>query len=222
MIDQSPAARAPERGSRGPAAVLGVLVVALAVAMAILLVRWPDSSGSRPADDSAAAGFSRDMQVHHAQAVDMSMIVRDRTEDVDIRRLGYDIALTQQAQIGEMAGWLRFWKLSQTNPGKPMAWMGADHAGHSMPGMGAGVEMPGMATAADLEQLAELSGREAELKYLTLMVAHHRGGVAMAQALLDRSEVQIVRVLAEKMVAGQNSEIDLMNDLIAARGGTRV
>ena len=29
----------------------------------------------RPADDSAEAGFARDMQVHYAQAVEMSMML---------------------------------------------------------------------------------------------------------------------------------------------------
>ncbi|MDP9479986.1 MAG: DUF305 domain-containing protein, partial [Actinomycetota bacterium] len=30
-----------------------------------------------PADDSAEAGFARDMMVHHAQAVEMAEILRD-------------------------------------------------------------------------------------------------------------------------------------------------
>nr|WP_238452766.1 DUF305 domain-containing protein [Micromonospora sp. ATA51] len=50
-------------------------VVALAVGVAIgLLV--PDS---RPGDGSAEAGFARDMQTHHAQAVEMSMIAYRRS-----------------------------------------------------------------------------------------------------------------------------------------------
>src|SRR5690606_19988556 len=38
-----------------------------------------------PGNTSAEAGFSRDMQTHHLQAVEMSLIVRDRTEDDAIR-----------------------------------------------------------------------------------------------------------------------------------------
>src|SRR5919199_3686100 len=38
-----------------------------------------------PADSSAEAGFARDMVVHHAQAVQMAEIVRDRTESEEIR-----------------------------------------------------------------------------------------------------------------------------------------
>ena len=51
-----------------------------------------DSGRPRPTT-SAAAGFLRDMQVHHAQAVDMAMTIRDISDDPDLRRLAYDIAL---------------------------------------------------------------------------------------------------------------------------------
>ena len=65
----------------------------------------------RLAGTSAAAGFARDMQVHHAQAVQMAMVVRDRTTDADVRLLAYDIALSQQHQIGQMYAWLTLWDL---------------------------------------------------------------------------------------------------------------
>jgi copper transport protein len=38
-----------------------------------------------PANDSAEAGFARDMIVHHAQAVQMAEIVRDRTQTDSMR-----------------------------------------------------------------------------------------------------------------------------------------
>ena len=80
---------------------LALLAAALAGATAVLLVSRP------PGDDSAEAGFARDMMVHHAQAVQMAEIVRDKTQSDDIRLLASDIALTQQAQIGIMQGWLQ-------------------------------------------------------------------------------------------------------------------
>lgn len=212
------AAPAPDSRGRGVIAVLGVLVVTLAIALAIMFVRWPDGEGiAAPADDSAAAGFARDMQDHHAQAVEMSMIVRDRTDDTDVRRLASDIALGQQYQIGAMGELLRVWGLSQTASGPAMAWMGSEHATH-----GADTPMPGMASEADLARLNKESGRTAEVDYLRLMIAHHRGGVEMAQAALARTDVPAIRELAEKMVFAQSSEIDAMNDMIKARGGQPV
>jgi hypothetical protein len=55
---------------------------------------------AEPSDTSAEVGFARDMSVHHGQAVEMAFIIRDRTDDPDIRLLAYDIINTQRAQIG--------------------------------------------------------------------------------------------------------------------------
>jgi uncharacterized protein (DUF305 family) len=80
-----------------------LLVLAVAVAAGALFL-W--ASSRPPQEGSAEAGFALDMMVHHAQAVEMAEIVRDRTENPQTRTLATDIALTQQAQIGQMQGWL--------------------------------------------------------------------------------------------------------------------
>ncbi|WIY75794.1 DUF305 domain-containing protein [Streptomyces anulatus] len=92
-----------------------------------------------PGASSADAGFARDMAVHHQQAVEMSFIVRDRTDDEDVRRLAYDIANTQANQRGMLLGWLDLWELPKVAPGgeQPMAWM-ADTGGHEHGGTDAG------------------------------------------------------------------------------------
>lgn len=89
-----------------------------------------------PPETSADAGFARDMQVHHAQAVEMSMLIRDRTTSPEIRTMAYDITLTQQQQSGQMFAWLRRWGLPQTSSAAPMAWMHEPrgHAGAGIPG----------------------------------------------------------------------------------------
>ena len=78
------------------------LAAVLAVAAVVFfgLAVWLYLSGRPPGDGSPEAGFARDMIVHHAQAVEMAEIVRDRTENEEIRILATDIALTQQAQMG--------------------------------------------------------------------------------------------------------------------------
>lgn len=85
------------------------------------------------------------MAVHHQQAVEMSFIVRDRTDDEDVRRLAYDIANTQANQRGMLLGWLDLWELPKVAPGGagPMTWMGVRSGTVIMrPGMGA-VVAPG-------------------------------------------------------------------------------
>ncbi|MER5364329.1 DUF305 domain-containing protein [Streptomyces sp. NPDC002722] len=183
-----------------------------------------------PAADSADAGFARDMAVHHQQAVEMSFIVRDRTKDEEVRRLAYDIANTQANQRGMLLGWLDLWELPKTAAGEPMGWMTAGHEGHSakgmdgMPGMGTGYRahdgslMPGMATRTELDRLRTASGRAAEIRYLRLMTEHHKGGIDMARGCARLCTVKAEKRLARGMVEAQQSELDEMARLLAARG----
>lgn len=92
--------------------------------MLFVLAVWLWLSGRPPGEESAEAGFARDMSAHHAQAVEMAEIVRGRTESEEIGILAADISLTQQGQIGRMQGWLSVWGLSPTGSEPTMAWMG--------------------------------------------------------------------------------------------------
>ncbi|MEU3923066.1 DUF305 domain-containing protein [Streptomyces sp. NPDC029004] len=189
-----------------------------------------DTTSRTPSADSADAGFARDMSVHHQQAVEMSFIVRDRTQDDEVRRLAYDIANTQANQRGMMLGWLDLWGLPKLAADRePMAWMtgknahgGSEHSGHSGHGgsseAGDGALMPGMATRADLDRLGKAGGKQAEIEYLQLMIIHHNGGISMAEGCAKLCAVGPEKALAEGMVAAQRSEVELMVDLLHKRG----
>ncbi|GGX62063.1 DUF305 domain-containing protein [Streptomyces anandii] len=168
-----------------------------------------------PAADSADAGFARDMAVHHQQAVEMSYIVRDRTKDTEVRRLAYDIAQTQANQRGMLLGWLDLWGLPKVSAGPPMAWMGMN-----APAGEDGALMPGMATDAQMKRLGQLDGRQAEMYYLRLMTAHHKGGIHMAEGCVAKCAVGVERRLAQGMVDAQQSEIRMMADMLKKRGAT--
>jgi len=188
------------------------------------------------------------MQEHHNQAVELALIVRDRTDDPDTRLLAYDIATSQSQQSGQMFGWLAEWGLPQAPAEPSMTWMlrpplggdgGHSGAGHSdssnggsvdggmpdmaMPDMATpgmvtpGMAMPGMATREQILQLEGLSGQHAEVQFLELMIAHHRGGVEMAAAILTRSDVNVVRDLASGILSVQESEIALMERMLNER-----
>ncbi|MFE7440790.1 DUF305 domain-containing protein [Streptomyces chartreusis] len=193
----------------GAAAAVLVAVGALTYAVA------EDGGGSdgTPAADSADAGFARDMAVHHQQAVEMSYIVRDRTDDKDVRLLAYDIAQTQANQRGMLLGWLDLWELPKVSSKPPMTWMGMG----GMPSAGDGSLMPGMATNAEMKKLQGLSGRQAEVFYLQLMTEHHKGGIHMAEGCVDKCTVGVEKRLAQGMVDGQQSEIELMADMLKER-----
>ena len=201
---------APEPRHRGTATLVATLVAAIVAGVGGY---WAGSARAVPATPgrtSAEAGFARDMQVHHIQGVEMSMIIRDRTDDPDLRRMAYDISTTQGHQAGQLYGWLAAWGLSQLGSEPPMTWMG--HTGHGM-----GAQMPGMATAAQIAELSGASGVEAERVFLRLMIAHHRGALEMARAALERAEHPVVLTFARAVLASQQSEIDLMTRMLAER-----
>ncbi|MET3987235.1 uncharacterized protein (DUF305 family) [Streptomyces sp. PvR034] len=224
----------------GSAVVLALLFAAAATMIAAVSGGTADAAdgpGRAPAVSSPDAGFARDMAVHHQQAVEMSFIVRDRTQDEATRSLAYDIANTQANQRGMLLGWLDLWGLPKVTPGDPpMSWMNAADgtAGHDMGGTGGmegmaghsgagattkpGALMPGMATKEELARLGTAQGRDAEVLYLQLMTDHHKGGVAMALGCAKLCRTPAEQKLAQGMAEAQQSELTLMADMLGKRG----
>src|SRR4029450_5497701 len=138
----------------------------------------------------------------------MSMIAHASSADPSIVSLAADIALTQHGQIGYMQAWLRDWGLNPTGSEPPMAWM---------PGPEGAVQnglMPGMATPEQMTALRAATGKQLDIQFLTLMRQHHLGGIHMAQEVLNLSDHKDVTWLAETMVAGQQSDLNLIDDLL--------
>lgn len=189
-----------------------------------LLVAWallPSSGCARtPGDSSAEAGFARDMATHHAQAVEMAFLIRDRTADEALRTLAADIIVSQSAQRGMFMAWLQLWGLPQASHQPRMEWMAAGPAStaHQHTTAASASAMAGMATNAELDALRVATGPAAEVLFLQLMIRHHQGGVHMAQALLARSTHEDVVPIARGIDSGQAGEIQTMTTMLAARG----
>jgi uncharacterized protein (DUF305 family) len=196
--------------------IAGAAAAALVAAGAITYAVAEDAgpAAKAPTADSADAGFARDMAVHHQQAVEMSYIVRDRTEDGEVRRLAYDIAQTQANQRGMLLGWLDLWGLPKVSADPPMTWMGMG----DMPPGEDGALMPGMATNTEMKKLGTLQGKQAEVLYLQMMTDHHRGGIHMAEGCVAKCTVGVEKRLAQGMVDAQQSEIELMATMLKERG----
>ena len=180
-----------------------VAVLAGGVALALLFASQP------PSNDSAEAGFARDMIVHHGQAVQMAEIIRDKTKSDSMRLLVSDISLTQQGQIGIMQGWLGVWGLPIGSSEPAMAWMG-----HPSDGL-----MPGLATPDEIDRLYTLPPDRADVLFLSLMIAHHEAAIPMAQAVLKRTDEPEVRQLANSIIASQKAEIQNMKAMVDEKVG---
>jgi uncharacterized protein (DUF305 family) len=198
---------------------LGVIAIGLVLLGGGLAVALGIGRTDPPTADSVDAGFSRDMALHHLQAVEMAnLALFDRSEDEAVRGLAFDIAETQKDQAGRMQGWLALWGLPSTG-GDTMAWMagGSGHTGHTMGEDGA---MPGMATEEELASLRELTGPQFDVEFLRLMMRHHQGGLEMAEHAAEHAEVSAVRTLARTIAESQAAETSLMARMLAERGGT--
>jgi uncharacterized protein (DUF305 family) len=203
--------RAPARPRRGLVALAAVLALVVGVGGTLLVQRASDSG--RVTEFGADAGFARDMQTHHLQAVEMAFLVRDRSTDEAVRTLAFDIITSQQQQAGQMYGWLVQWDLPQTGERAPMAWVGGEHGAHAA----AGKPMPGMATDDQLASLRAARGVEADRVFLRLMIAHHRGGVEMADAALADARTDEVLTLARAISRAQAAETILMEGMLRER-----
>lgn len=190
------------------------------------------SATYQPTEGSPEVGFSRDMIQHHGQAVTMSFLVRDRTDDPEVRALALDLVTSQAEEQGMLTAWLRRHDVPASSTVPQMAWMTTPVAGGDGPD-GHGVEHVtdgdaapmttadiGMASDDELTLLARLDGREAEILFLRLMRAHHVGGQQMIEAYLQRGTDQELTRIARGMLTAQTRETRQIDELMRTRGVT--
>jgi uncharacterized protein (DUF305 family) len=199
-----------EQSSRKPAWLYSTLGLSLMLVIGLVLgvAGGLLAPANQPGDDSAEAGFTRDMAAHHAQAVQMGMIAVERGSLPEVRYIGADISLTQQGQIGHMNQMLRDWGLNLNSAKPPMSWM-PDGPAALQNG-----RMPGMATQDEIAKLEKASGAEFDKLFLELMIRHHLGGVHMIDSALDQSDDADVKWIASAMKTSQQSEVTSLQQLL--------
>jgi uncharacterized protein (DUF305 family) len=202
----------PARSSLLPAALIGVIALALLVlaGSAGWLIRGGGGT-TTPGANSVDAGFARDMATHHLQAVTMAGYERDNTTNSGLKVLATDIETAQNFQVGQMQGWLDAWGLSR-NSTSEMAWMGHP--------LGPTALMPGMATPAQMDRLEKLHGKALDVLFLQLMIRHHQGGLPMAQYAVAHATEPYVRDFAQSVINSQTAEIIEMERLLRQLGGS--
>ncbi|GGY53733.1 DUF305 domain-containing protein [Parvularcula lutaonensis] len=148
--------------------------------------------------------FMQMMIPHHQQAVDMAVLVDDRTNNEDILDIAGRIKKSQADEIAFMKTWLE-------DRGEPVEMMHGDgmHMDHAA---------MGMASEEDMEELATLEGTEFDRKFLTLMIPHHEGAVRMVNDLLAKPGSAYDPVLYDfisDVVNDQKAEITRMNGVLS-------
>jgi uncharacterized protein (DUF305 family) len=187
---------------------VNVLTLVVAIALIGGMVGWliADARSDRRGSE-VDVGFLQDMRTHHEQAVQMAFTYLGLPDtNPGLQTVARTILVGQEIEIGRMIQMLRDMHAPEAaETDQAMAWMGMQ-----MPAS----EMPGMATDAQLRQLSNSTGRDADELFVQLMTAHHKGGIAMAQDAAARAKTAMVRSFAQSIVTGQQSDIVEMQQLL--------
>lgn len=169
----------------------------------------PSSSAAQTNDHNQAdVTFAQQMIPHHQQALDMAAMVTGHTTNAKVIDLAGRIQRAQGPEIQQMSGWLTAWGASP-NTGMDMPGM----TGQSMPGMST-APASGMMSADDMARLGRAHGADFDRMWLSMMIQHHQGAIAMATTELAQGANTDAKTLAQKIITGQRAEIAEMNGLL--------
>ena len=182
----------------------------------------PETATAAPRKPSEAdIKFMQGMIMHHGQAVEMTDLLRTRSQDKEVQALGKRISISQTDEMRFMKQWL-------TDRGLPLSEHGSmDMAGMDMAGMDHGhmdhmdmspmPMMPGMLTPAQMNALAAATGPAFDHLFLTGMIQHHTGALTMVKDLFATQgagqDPQLFD-FASDVDNTQQAEIDIMRHML--------
>ena len=178
----------------------------------------PETATAAPRKPSEAdIKFMQGMIMHHGQAVEMTELLRTRSQDKEVQALGKRISISQTDEMRFMKQWLTDRGLpvsehdSMDMSGMDMAGMDHDHMDMAMP------MMPGMLTPAQMKALAAATGPAFDHLFLTGMIQHHTGALTMVKDLFATQgagqDPQLFD-FASDVDNTQQAEIDIMRHML--------
>ena len=196
--DEVEGAAAP--GRRGLSA-LQIVVLMAAIAFLVGAVAYVvgDKSGSADPLNSVDVGFQQDMGFHHEQAVQMALLLLAKDDiDPNMRSFAQEVVIGQRYEQGVFSATLDRYGHSSEPGDSVMGWMGEPMSTEMM---------PGLATEAQMQQLKDAKGADAEALWIALMSEHHLAGLHMADYAARHGKDETTVNLAKAIVKNQRSEI---------------
>ena len=169
----------------------------------------------RYAYTKADIDFMSGMISHHAQAIVMAKWAPTHGASASVIRLTERIINAQTDEIAMMSRWLedRRQPIPEANPkGMKMMMGGTEHV----------MAMPGMLTDAQMAKLDAARNVEFDRYFLTYMIQHHRGAVAMVDQLFaarGAGQDETVFKFANDVQIDQSTEIVRMAQMVLEIGG---
>jgi len=159
---------------------------------------------------NADVEFMQGMIMHHAQAVDMVVLLRARGKSPVLKSFGEKISVSQTDEIGFMKRWLE-------ERGKPTT-MQMDHSKMSAADMkNMNMLMPGMLTPQQMTALAKAKGAQFDHLFLTGMIQHHGGALTMVDGLFSTpgaGQDPVLFDFATDIENTQSAEIKIMRGML--------
>ena len=182
-----------------------VFAAALGAGVAVLIVlevlarfdrepSWPLSSAD---ERSATHRFLRHMSAHHAVGVELARLAASQASDPTLQRLGRLMVANQAGEAQVIERWWRSWTKQ------------------SLPVMTAGelAGIPGMPSPARIAALAAERAEQFDAAFVPVMVAHHRGAIAMSDDVFQSADDPRVLLLADSIRHAQARQISAMTTI---------
>jgi uncharacterized protein (DUF305 family) len=173
-----------------------VAVATLLLATACSGANQGATSDAPSSHNEADVSFVELMIPHHQQAVEMATLAEKRAQSQQVKDLAAAIEAAQDPEIQTMQGWLKSW--------------GEDGKSHEM----SNDEMPGMVDDKAMGDLGKATGAEFDRQFLTAMIAHHEGAIAMAESEKSDGVHKGALSLADAIIKTQTAEIKQMQKLL--------
>jgi uncharacterized protein (DUF305 family) len=183
-------------GSRWPALLSGILVSAVALAIAAC---GGDDDESATSGNEVDRAFVAGMVPHHELAIEMARVAQQRAESQFVRDLAGDIVAAQRNEITDMR-----------RVDAKLAEEGVEIGDLGVPGHETGTE----GSASELR-----SAQPFDRQFIDMMVPHHSGAITQARVELAEGENAELVTLAQEIIDAQSREIRAMNEHRTAEFG---
>jgi uncharacterized protein (DUF305 family) len=142
--------------------------------------------------------FIDTMTYHHEGAIRMAEMVLKSSQNEELKKFAQKIIDDQRKENGRMKQWREQWFA-----GKPAA------KNMEMPGMADSMKMM---SGGEMKMMEAANGKDFDLMFLDMMIAHHQGAVVMAKDAPAKAEHAEIKTLAAEIIKAQEEEIKKMTD----------
>lgn len=152
------------------------------------------TADTEPVSDDPDLVFIDAMIVHHQSAIEMARIASDSADREEVRDLAGDIIREQDREIEQMMEWRDQW-----------------FAGAPESDLSDMMHMSGMhMSEGDMDSMRH--AEDVDMEFMEQMIPHHESAVEMARNILETTEREELRDLAEAVIEAQTREIEQMRE----------